>query len=69
MTQCQLCRKRWPDHLVQTLFTTHGNIAVDPICGLEEIRRIHQDPTLEFSGEHNLSLYREAMKRQAKETS
>ena len=34
---------------------------VDPICALKEIREIHGDHTLEFSGELNKGLYADAL--------
>ena len=64
MMKCQLCNKQWPERFIQTLFTRFGNVGADPICGLHEIRKIHGDPTLEFSGENNKRLLAEAIKRQ-----
>ena len=59
MRRCQVCNRNWPNRLVHLLFTSFGNIWVDPICALKEMREIHGAPDLEFTGENNKANYAE----------
>ena len=59
--RCPLCQRDWPPRFIQTLFTSCGNIAVDPLCALQEMRVLHGDPTLEFNAEENQQLYHDAL--------
>jgi hypothetical protein len=63
--KCNKCGKRWPNHLVNILYSSGRKEEwLDPICALKEIRKIHKDPTYEFSGEMSKELYIEALKIQ-----
>ena len=62
MNRCQMCEQDWPNDLVHILFTNHGNVWLDPICAIKEIREIHNCPTLEFTGEMNKEGYLRALK-------
>jgi hypothetical protein len=66
MKRCELCKIKFPDHLVQRLIAidSHGvDHSVDrccPICGLEELRDLHGIPNLEFTGDQAKRNYDEA---------
>ena len=59
--RCTKCKRWWPNDLVHILFTTEGNIKLDPICALEEIRKAHGVPDYEFTGELTIERYQRAL--------
>ena len=65
MTRCERCKRNYPNWLVQPLMTNDRTTMLDAVCALDEIRKIHGDPTLQFSGEQNQARYAETLKRRA----
>ncbi len=48
---CPLCTIDFPDHLIQVMFTSEGNMEVCPICALDIQNTLHGIERTEFSGE------------------
>ena len=60
-TKCTRCDKTFPDHLMQSLFTSgKGYESMCPICALAQMNEVHGMNRTEFSGEMANQLLYEA---------
>ena len=62
MTECNECDRKFPDELVQPMFTSKGNTLCCPICALEIRNKIHGLNDTKFQGEMANELLEETRK-------
>lgn len=62
MEQCQVCKRNFPDHLIQPLITNKDPIEkICPLCALKEVNKRHGLPkNTPFHGDMAQSLWQEA---------
>lgn len=62
MIKCQRCKIKFPDDLIQPLFSNLGNILCCPICALEITDTIHGINRTKFDGDNANILLKKALK-------
>lgn len=62
LLKCNICKRKFPYHLVNMLYTSEGYTYACPICALKQTNKLHGLPeNTPFQGEMAREYYEEAI--------